>query len=30
MRLHPDVYFQRYGTYTFLRHVGREKGFPVQ
>lgn len=27
MRLHPDVYFQRYGTYTFLRHVGERKDF---
>ena len=27
MRLHPDVYFQRYGTYTFLRHVGERRDF---
>ena len=27
MQLHPDVYFQRYGTYTFLRHVGERKDF---
>ena len=27
MRLHPDVYFQRYGAYTFLRHVGERRDF---
>ena len=25
MQLHPDVYFQRYGTYTFLRMWERER-----
>lgn len=27
MRLHPDVYFRRYGTYTYLRHVGQKKDY---